>query len=127
MDLLGYDTDPYNPHAMYRDLLQFDLSPLPPHVTLLSTTIRSAMWTRDYSPTGRTVNASLYPLTAAWTASATWQTRDGTTPWTTPGGDYDPGSGASTGLDFSSSGASNGAVSADDVSAVWNITPIVRR
>ena len=134
--VVGYSTayypGIYTPNTVYRNLLQFDLSPLPPHVTLLNVTLRAAMDTL-LTTTDQTQlplqaqDATVYPLAVPWTATAKWQTRDGNTPWATPGGDYDSSSSTSSVLDFSDSLTSDGLVSADNHFARWNITPTVRQ
>lgn len=115
------------PESTFRSLLLFDLSPLPPHITLLNATLRAAMGPPSTSNVGQTQNAAAYPVTASWNYNANWQTRDGATPWATPGGDYDAQSGVSAPLSFSHSATSDGVVGADDVSAYWNLTELVRQ
>ncbi len=88
-DVNGHYYNGYTPTpSVYRDLLQFDLSPLPAHVTILNAQLRGVEDTRADSgnpPIPQTQNASIYPLTRDWTSNATWQTTDGSTAWTTSG------------------------------------------
>jgi len=116
--------------STYRDLLRFDLSALPPHVTLLTARLQAVLDTRGDSgnpPVSQTQNASVYPLTRNWTSNATWQTSDGTTSWTTPGGDYDASGGVRTGIDFANSLTPDDLVPADNKYATWNITALARQ
>jgi len=126
----GYGTVTPPAPSTYRDLLRFDLSALPPHVTLLTARLQAVLDTRGDSgnpPVSQTQNASVYPLTRNWTSNATWQTSDGTTSWTTPGGDYDASGGVRAGIDFANSLTPDDLVPADNKYATWNITALARQ
>jgi len=123
----GPTGNPAIPNTVSRDLLQFDLSPLPPHVTLLPAYLRAVVLDPNSNapyaggyPARQTMNASVYPLTASWVGSTNWATRDGSTPWTTPGGDYDSSYRVTTSVDYSQG-------MYGDTLAAWNMTPLVRQ
>ena len=76
-----------------RTLVQFDLSTIPPSAEITSATLKlyyatySKSVVAGESPGGRIYWA--YRVTQPWTESGiTWNKYDGTTPWTTAGGDY---------------------------------------
>ncbi len=82
-------------------LIEFE-APVYQDVTVLQSALylyMSGSTTKTATPVG------LYPVTSQWQAGATWNTTNGTTAWTTPGGDVstgadayiDPSVGASTG------------------------------
>ena len=129
-DLIGNQGPTGNPaitSTVGRDLLQFDLSPLPPHVTLLRAYLRAVVLDQNGNapygggyPVHQTMNASVYPLTASWIGNTTWTTCDGSTPWATPGGDYDASYRVTTSVDYSQG-------MYGDTLAAWNMTPLVRQ
>ncbi len=137
VDEVGNSSGYYDPYfnwsptpSVYRDLLRFDLSALPPHVTLLTARLQAVLDTRGDSgnpPIPQTQNASVYPLTRNWTSSATWQTSDGTTSWTTPGGDYDTSTGVRAAIDFANSLTADDLVPSDNKYAVWDLTNVARQ
>lgn len=84
--------------AQYRSLLRFDVNAaLPPNSTVLSSLLSVyTEATYDASP----VSLTPHRVTAGWTEQATWNTRDGTSPWTSPGGDFS-GSASGKAVSFS--------------------------
>jgi RHS repeat-associated protein len=66
-----------------RSLLQFDVSGLPKDAMVLNAKLGLYL---DSTAANRPVGA--YEVTRSWTNSATWNTADGTTAWTTAGGDF---------------------------------------
>jgi hypothetical protein len=76
-----------SPKRPYRTLLHYDLSNLPSTATIIAA---SLILTR-FDGQGTGIAAKIYRLTQTnWTeAGCTWNKYDGTTDWTTPGGDYD--------------------------------------
>jgi len=125
---LGYQPESNAPATTVRLLAQFGFSALPPHVTLLNAQFSG--WVVG-GPPGITANASVYPLTSAWTTNATWQTSDGTTNWATPGGDYDPTSRVTANLTgptpITVSGCFISCPHYSSSKATWDITPLARR
>ncbi len=131
LDGVGLFTDGTQQPAIMRSLVQFDLSPIPPHVTLLNARLQAVVVNDPnvsyccnlVQQTVQTMNASLYPLTSSWASgntdssvgNTTWLSRDGTNPWTTPGGDYDPSNHVTANLAYSGS------------KAIWNITSLVQQ
>jgi len=69
----------------YRSLLQFDAS-----LPLGTANVVDAYLTLDatYSQSKYTIPVEAHQLTRAWTTGTTWNTTNGTTAWTTAGGDY---------------------------------------
>lgn len=110
--------------TVMRTLLQFDLSALPPLVTLLDARLQAAIPTRTGNGyVDQTMDASLYPVITgtAWTTGATWSTYDGSHTWTAPGADYDPSYRVTAALDYSHDTYTH------DATAVWNITPLAQQ
>jgi len=70
--------------AIDRSLLQFNVS-IPQDANILEADLAMDV-TGAQSSSG--ISVSLYPVTSAWTTSASWNKRDGTNSWTTAGGDY---------------------------------------
>ena len=69
-----------------RTLLQFDLSGLPPTAKVLTATLDLYL-----QKLGSTDVVYAHVLLRDWTEDGvTWDSYDGTNPWTTSGGDYDP-------------------------------------
>jgi YD repeat-containing protein len=69
-----------------RGLLQFPLPNLHNNVTVLKSELE-LYETASTTTTG--VKMGAYPLTTAWGKGATWDTTNGSTPWHTPGGDFE--------------------------------------
>jgi RHS repeat-associated protein len=79
---VGTDTGGKRNHA----LIKFDTSNVPRDIDVYRARLTADIAAEDANADGITVQAK--PLTRAWTASsATWNTYDGTNPWTTAGGD----------------------------------------
>jgi RHS repeat-associated protein len=79
---VGTDTAGKRNHA----LIKFDTSNVPRDIDVYRARLTADIAAEDANADGITVQAK--PLTRAWTASsATWNTYDGTNPWTTAGGD----------------------------------------
>jgi len=69
-----------------RTLLHFDLSGLPPTATVQTATLELEVATH-----GSTDVVEAHRLLRDWTEDGvTWNDYDGVSPWTSPGGDYDP-------------------------------------
>ena len=77
---IGYDGS-----KTHRSILKFDVSSIPAQTTVMGAWV--ALNTTG-STTGATINTSLHNLTRAFTSSATWNTYNGSSAWTTAGGDY---------------------------------------
>lgn len=85
----------------YRGLLQFDLSPLPPpDMTIQKATLKLFFWGKTGTD-GSSIPFSIYRMKEAWTEGtgttadvtsdgATWNNRDGSSPWTSAGGYFHP-------------------------------------
>lgn len=70
-------------NVVNRDLIRFDLSSIPTNAIVLSATLRLAFTGNN---TAMSTTLSLYQLNSSWTESGvTWNTRDGSTAWSTPG------------------------------------------
>lgn len=67
-----------------RSLLQFNVS-IPQDANILEADLAAEV---SHASSASATSVSLYPVTAAWTTSASWNKRDGTNSWTTAGGDY---------------------------------------
>jgi len=82
-----------------RTLLQFDLSTIPPGAEVASATLKLYYATNSHGFTGESPGGRIYwayRVTQPWTESGiTWNKYDGTTSWTTAGGDYTETGGAS--------------------------------
>ena len=87
--------------SVTRSLLGMPAITTPVGMEISSVTLN--LWCTQYNKNGAATNFSmvLYPLTQSWVegtgikgggslSGATWNTYDGTDPWTTAGGDYDP-------------------------------------
>lgn len=84
-----------------RALVKFDLSALPDGITAISEAKISLNYYGYYGVNGTTLTIEMHSMTTDWTegngvgdvysagSGASWNTKDGSTPWTTPGGDYD--------------------------------------
>jgi hypothetical protein len=73
-----------------RILLRWDLSSIPQTAHILSAKL--ALYADLHASYAAALDPSIMPVLAPWTENgATWNTRDGTTPWKTPGGEYDLG------------------------------------
>lgn len=82
--------------ATQRALLDFDVSAIPAGSTITAATL--SIYQRRQSNSS-TPELGVYPAVSAWTEGsgngnatgdgASWDTRDGVTPWTTGGGDFD--------------------------------------
>jgi hypothetical protein len=91
-----------------RTLLKWDLGSIPPTASVTDAAYESPGFFH-YTPAD---GATTYPLTRRFTEATTWTTSNGSTPWTTPGGDYDAGSGANAAAD------QNGNLAAFDLTAI---------
>ncbi len=70
----------------YRTLLQFDLSAVPPTVSVQTATLE--LYLKNH---GSTDVVEAHRVLRDWTEmGATWNDYDGVNPWDSPGGDYDP-------------------------------------
>jgi hypothetical protein len=87
VDLIG--TKVAKTHTYYRELLRFDVSAIRSNCVVKAATLTLATdGFGIHAGTGYTFN--VYRVTQPWTANgATWNSYDGSTSWTTPGGDYD--------------------------------------
>jgi len=74
----------YTGSAIERSLLQFNVS-IPQDANVLEADLALNL---SAAKSSSATSVSLYSVTSSWTTSATWNTRDGTNPWTTAGGDY---------------------------------------
>ena len=71
----------------YRGLLEFNLHAVPYGAKVLSATLELDL----NSSSGADSPVNIHRLTQPWTEDGvTWLSRDGSSTWTTPGGDYDP-------------------------------------
>lgn len=68
-----------------RTIIDADVSAIPRGAQVLNAEL--SLWV-DSGPTGKSID--VHRLTEDWTWEATWNRRDGTTPWATPGGSFDP-------------------------------------
>ncbi|MBI4259422.1 MAG: DNRLRE domain-containing protein, partial [Actinobacteria bacterium] len=75
-----------NSNGVRRGLVRFDLSAVPVGADISQATLKLYMSSQSNT---RASAASLHRATRAWTNAATWNSWDGTSPWTTPGGDFD--------------------------------------
>ncbi len=76
---------PWAPAYTKRSLIRFDISNIPPNATITS----AQLFLFEAGTYGTTRTISAHRITRSWTeAGATWQRTDGTTPWSTPGGDF---------------------------------------
>ncbi len=85
IDVMGYDGTQAS-----RTLYQFNI---PPNVVPANAQILNALVSLHLKSQSSSVTTpiSVYPVTRDWNGStANWTTFDGTTPWTTPGGDFAP-------------------------------------
>lgn len=71
--------------TVYRTLLGFDLSAIPADATVDAASL--LLWVYAGASTVRPFQVHRIDA-AGWNQHATWTTRDGSTPWTTAGGDY---------------------------------------
>jgi hypothetical protein len=86
---LSVGADAESPKNISRTLLHFDLSSVPKDSTILSS--RLALWFLWTGAGESTQNIQAYALKDdGFTSEVTWNKFNGTTPWTTPGGDYLP-------------------------------------
>jgi hypothetical protein len=86
---LSVGADAESPKNVSRTLLHFDLSSVPKDSTILSS--RLALWFLWTGAGESTQNIQAYALKDDdFTSEVTWNKFNGTTPWTTPGGDYLP-------------------------------------
>ncbi|NNE45006.1 MAG: DNRLRE domain-containing protein, partial [Gemmatimonadetes bacterium] len=76
-----------------RMMLQFDVSGIPPGAQITSASLGLWHWLGD----GRQDRIDLHAVTRPWVegtgssgSGVTWLTSDGSTPWATPGGDFNP-------------------------------------
>jgi RHS repeat-associated protein len=67
-----------------RSLLQFNVS-IPQDANILEADLAAEV---THAASSSATSVSLYPVTTAWTTSASWNKRDSTNSWTNPGGDF---------------------------------------
>ena len=67
-------------------LLQTDMGGVPARSTILTAELKLFQYQAAASPAGQVV--SVHRVARDWDNNASWQMAKGTTPWTTPGGDY---------------------------------------
>lgn len=90
-------------------LLQFDLSAIPVDTEVRSATL--ALFVESWSGSAKAGTLNVHRVKRSWvegngtavspsTDGATYDTHDGASPWSTPGGDYDPAVIASTWVDL---------------------------
>ncbi|MDP3980196.1 MAG: DNRLRE domain-containing protein, partial [Chlamydiota bacterium] len=124
MDYLQFYRDS-GPESEYRILIRFDISAIPENAVIVDAQIQLYRSLVDYGNTGFPVSA--YRITRAWdegtgawhgdsVLGSSWLNANTQTPWTNPGGDFDP-----TPLD-------NITIPSDNTSAwfPWNITSAVQ-
>jgi len=70
-----------------RGVFLFDFSPIPAGAVIQYARLR--LWAIDVGGSG-SITIRAYALSSSWNEGATWNTSDGITPWSTPGGVYDP-------------------------------------
>jgi RHS repeat-associated protein len=71
----------------HRALLDFDVAGnIPKDAVVLNA--RMGLYA-SYNNTANSKNLGVYRMTRAWQEGATWNTKDGTNAWTTPGGEFD--------------------------------------
>jgi len=109
-----------DPAWIQRPLLQFDLSAIPPGVTILQASLELYFYNVN---TGGT--ATVHRMTRSWVEGtkngggiadgATWQTYDSTNPWAAAGGDFDPRPVAATDIPTGTTGWVS-----------WEIGPLVQ-
>lgn len=75
----------YDGTKTYRSILKFDVSSIPAQSTVFSSYVATST---TGSTTGTTLTTTANRLTRAFTSSATWNTYNGTSAWTTAGGDF---------------------------------------
>jgi hypothetical protein len=80
MDVGVLDYPTYQAHG----LLHFDVGDIPANATITSAELRLYILG---DPNEAAIASQLYPAGSPWTTDATWYTSDGTTSWTSPGGD----------------------------------------
>jgi hypothetical protein len=81
----------YDGTSVYRSLLDFNIASgysiaMPSNVNVLEASVNLYLASKGVAGTGLPVE--LRQVTQPWTTYASWNTTDGTTPWTTPGGTY---------------------------------------
>jgi hypothetical protein len=94
--LIGANT----PGVPRRALLEFDLSGIPPGVTIVSANLEVYMFDNHNAPEGTTVDLEVHRVTRSWeegtrlgggnSNGASWEEYDGILLWTTLGADFDP-------------------------------------
>jgi RHS repeat-associated protein len=72
-------------NLIHRSLMKFDVSSVPPRANVLSTDL--AVYVTD-TTTNNAAQVEVHRVTNDWTSGATWNKRNGTTRWTTAGGDF---------------------------------------
>jgi RHS repeat-associated protein len=76
-----------------RALLQFNLRAIPTTNAVVSAKLQLFLGSVS---TSTATSLAAYQLTRTWTTGATWNTNDGTSSWTTPGGDFSGTAAATT-------------------------------
>ncbi len=79
----------YDGAHLYRTLLDFNIeggygTPFPNNFTVLEASVNLLLTAQDYPNSAPAM--ALQQVTQPWTTRATWNTTDGSTAWTTPGG-----------------------------------------
>lgn len=70
--------------SAYRTLLKYDTASLPQHIDVLSSRVKADITANS---AGLPASIGVFALTRPWTNAATWNTTNGSTAWTSPGGD----------------------------------------
>ncbi len=72
---------------VFRSMMRFDVSSVPSSATVVQSELHmDETWAQNSS----SVPVSIHQLTHSYTTAATWYNYDGTHPWTTAGGDFNP-------------------------------------
>ncbi len=108
-----------------RSLLQFDLSSIPKGANILNAELN--LWLASVA-NNLTVNVDIHEVTKSWTESgATWNTANGSTAWTNPGGDFNATRVATLGVDVLTDLSVNYRWTITDLVNKWYKTPSTNR